>query len=183
MKARFLLLIFTLAANTFVSAQRNNHGSNNGGYHRDYDRSRDQDCHTGYTEPVADEEETCYDNTGEGRGYNGPGRSGCNSDARIAYQRRPLLGTKDFSIVLMSISREHFDSDRIRTAKAIASRHSLSTLQIIKMVRLLRFDSSRLEFARHAYVSCIDPGNYYRVGDSFTFSSSRRALMDYLQRI
>lgn len=65
-----------------------------------------------------------------------------------------------------------FDSDRLVLAKNIANSNSLSSWQIREMLLVFGFESSRVEFAKYAYSSCVDPENYYQIQDAFQFSSS-----------
>lgn len=65
-----------------------------------------------------------------------------------------------------------FDSDRLILAKNIANSNALSSWQIREMLLVFGFESSRVEFAKYAYSSCVDPENYYQIQDAFQFSSS-----------
>lgn len=65
-----------------------------------------------------------------------------------------------------------FDSDRLILAKNIANSNALSSWQIREMLLVFGFESSRVEFAKYAYSSCVDPENYYMIQDAFQFSSS-----------
>ncbi len=65
-----------------------------------------------------------------------------------------------------------FDSDRLILAKNIANNNGLSSWQIREMLMVFSYESSRVEFAKYAYASCVDPENYYQIQDAFQFSSS-----------
>jgi hypothetical protein len=77
-----------------------------------------------------------------------------------------------FYVSLNILRSSSFDSDRLILAKNIASNNGLSSWQIREMLMVFSFESSRVEFAKYAYSSCVDPENYYQIQDAFQFSSS-----------
>lgn len=160
MKSRSFLLAFALLLTTAASAQHSRIPSS------------DRDRNSGNQHSDRDRDNNDYDN-GDRTDYR-------TRQSRYAHRSKPVMNSRSFQQALTSIRLEHFDSDKIRMAKFIATRNNLSTVQIRTLAQLLRFDSSKLEFAKYAYVSCADPENYYMLGKIFTFSSSREELMDYL---
>lgn len=104
---------------------------------------------------------------------------------RIRYDqdRWTVMSPKAFRLALASIRNEHFDQDRLNLARQIVRRNHLSTAQIRSIAQLFNFDSSKLAFTKYAYVTCIDPENYYALGRIFSFSSSRKELYDYIARV
>lgn len=81
-----------------------------------------------------------------------------------------------FQNALRSIENATFDSDQVRIAKQIIRTNGASSAQITEMIRLLSFESSRLQVAKFGYRFVADPENYYIVNDVFWFSSSIREL-------
>ena len=82
-----------------------------------------------------------------------------------------------------AISNQSFESDMLSIAKQVASNNCLLVNQVIEMVELFGFESSRLEFAKYAYRYTYDVGNYHEVNNAFSFSSSQRELNDYINRM
>ena len=87
-----------------------------------------------------------------------------------------------FASALRSIELATFDSDQIRVAKQVISRNGASSHQIAEIMRILSFESSRLEIAKYGYQFVGDPENYFVVNDVFWFSSSIRELDRYINR-
>ena len=81
-----------------------------------------------------------------------------------------------------TISNQSFESDMLDIAKQVASNNCLLVSQVVEIVELFGFESSRLEFAKFAYSYTYDVGNYYEVNNAFSFSSSQRELNEYINR-
>jgi hypothetical protein len=73
---------------------------------------------------------------------------------------------------IYALKSASFDSDRLIIAKNIANNNGLSSWQIREMLLVFNYESSRVEFAKYARGSCIDPENFYQIQDAFAFSSS-----------
>ncbi|HEX8545798.1 MAG TPA: DUF4476 domain-containing protein [Cytophagaceae bacterium] len=58
--------------------------------------------------------------------------------------------------------------------------NKIASIQVAELMKLLDFDSERLEFARFAYYFTADRYNYFRVRDSFIFSSTANELSNHL---
>ena len=93
------------------------------------------------------------------------------------YYRKPVL---NMSRLRHSLNRANFDSDKQRIAEQAISRHSVKANQIYQILMLFSFESSKVKIAKFAYKHCVDKRNYYLVNDAFTFSSSVRALDNYI---
>lgn|GEM_PF-962225 len=85
-----------------------------------------------------------------------------------------------FAELKHTIARTSFDSSKLEMAKFAASRNRMNSAQIAELTDLLSFDSSRLEFAKFAYHYVADPGSYFVVANTLTFSSSKRELFEYI---
>lgn len=85
-----------------------------------------------------------------------------------------------FASALRSIEMQNFDSDQIRVAKQIIRMNGASSFQMAEIMRLMSFESSRLEIAKFGYQFVGDPENYFIVNDVFWFSSSIRELDQFI---
>ena len=87
-----------------------------------------------------------------------------------------------FSGLVSTIRNMDFESSRMAVVRnAIATNH-FSARQVADLMRLMTFDSSRLEVAKWAYAKTIDRENYWVVYDLFTFESSIVELNQYINR-
>lgn len=78
------------------------------------------------------------------------------------------------------IASTPFESDkRSVTEQALAS-HSYTANDVLSVLRLFSFESTKLKLAKYAYQNCIDKENYYQVNSAFSFSSSIRELNNYI---
>ncbi len=85
-----------------------------------------------------------------------------------------------FASAKHQIASQSFDSNRLEMAKQIASWNYMTASQIREIASLFSFDSTRLEYAKYAFQSCINPGEYFMLNDVFTFSSSVRELNEFI---
>lgn len=101
-------------------------------------------------------------------GYNGP--VGCNwpmSDA-------------DFNSAKQSISSKTFEEDKTKIARQIFNTNCMTSAQVKQVMGLFTYENSKLEFAKYAYGRTFDIGNYYKVNDAFTYSSSIDELDEFI---
>ena len=96
------------------------------------------------------------------------------------YNQGQSANNQYFSQFLSSLKSESFDSSRLQNAKVYASKTNLSASQIKDIAATFTFDSNRLDWAKAAYNSCYDKGNYFLLRETFTFSSSYSELQDYV---
>jgi len=68
----------------------------------------------------------------------------------------------------------------LEIAEAALRNNLVTTRQVSMIMREFSFDRYRLDVAKFAYESCVDPENYFRLYQEFTFDSNARALMRYI---
>jgi hypothetical protein len=90
------------------------------------------------------------------------------------------MDSKVFSDMKHSIAGVSFEETKLSTAKTVLSSNYISTAQVMEICRLFSFEDSKLDFAKFAYSKTVDPNNYFKVGNVFSFSSSKEALNDFL---
>lgn len=90
------------------------------------------------------------------------------------------MSPRQLDDMLSSLRKQTFEDTRIKTAKQMISANCLSSAQVAKMCQEFTFEANRLELAKFAYAYCVDPNNYYKVNDVFTFSSSTDELTEFV---
>lgn len=95
--------------------------------------------------------------------------------------RRPM-NPNDFNAALQTIRNQGFDESRLKTAQQVAQNNCLNTNQIIEICKIFGFEETKLSFAKFAFDSCVEPRNYFKLNDIFSFSSSADELNDYISR-
>ena len=73
-----------------------------------------------------------------------------------------------------------FDRDKQMIARQAILANGISSKQVLQLLDLVTFESSKLQLAKFAYKFVDDPENYFLVNDGFTFSSSIRELNDFI---
>lgn len=91
------------------------------------------------------------------------------------------MNSEDFEVALRYIAKETFDSNRLDVAKQIVKDNWMNAKQIASICELFTYDSNRLEFAKFAYASCVNKGMYFVVEETFTFSSSKEELREFIK--
>lgn len=125
-----------------------------------------------------------YGNNGNGNYSGGYHNNHCgtypNNQGDGYYNQGQTTNNNYFNQFLTSLKAESFDSNRLQNAKVYASKTNLSSNQIKEIAATFTFDSNRLDWAKAAYTSCYDKGNYFLLRETFTFSSSYSELQDYI---
>ena len=101
-------------------------------------------------------------------------------DRNCPFYEPRAMSNADFNNAMDAVSNSKFNSTKLSVARQIISTNPMDANQIAAMVKLIPFDSSRLELAKYAYAYCIDKQNYYRVANVMTFSSSKEELNQYI---
>ena len=105
--------------------------------------------------------------------HNTPREQGCN--------RRYAMLTGNFNSALATVKNQGFDETRLKTAKQIVSANCVSPDQIVQIANVFGFEETKLDFAKFAYDFCTERGNYFKVNNIFSFSSSSEELSEYVQ--
>lgn len=117
-----------------------------------------------------------YDNRGGTRYGNNGTSGGVRTPApRVARTQ------SNFDVAMRMINQASFDSQKKTIAKQYLSSNDVTSQEVLDMIRIFDFESSRLEIAKLAYSSTIDPQNYFIVNQGFQFSSSSNALNRFIR--
>lgn len=100
------------------------------------------------------------------------------------YPEYPMIvpmNPANFQLALTTLGDESFEDDKLALAKQIALGNYLTSNQIAAILKEFSFESSKLDFAKFAYLSCVDPENYFLMNRELTFSSSKEDLNAFIQ--
>lgn len=87
----------------------------------------------------------------------------------------------DFDMLRNSIESKSFESTRMQIVKQVLSERMVSTRQVMQLMNLMWFESTKLELAKFAFSRTVDKQNYFRVNDAFTFERSITELNEFLR--
>ena len=85
-----------------------------------------------------------------------------------------------FNALVSTINNQWFDSTKKEVAVQALSNNYITAAQAKRLIRLFTFESTKVEIAKFAYHSVVDPENYYVIYDGFTFSSSISEISRYI---
>ncbi|MFI5219511.1 MAG: DUF4476 domain-containing protein [Bacteroidia bacterium] len=91
------------------------------------------------------------------------------------------MSNYDFDMLRNSVESKSFESTRMQIVKQVLSERLISTRQVMELMNLMWFESSKLELAKFAFGRTLDKENYFRVNDAFTFESSITELNEFLR--
>lgn len=91
------------------------------------------------------------------------------------------MSSSEFDDARKSVADKSFEETRLTLAKQIGRDRCFTTDQVKQMMGVFSFEESRLDFAKWAYERTHDKGNYYKVNDAFSFSSSIDELNEHIQ--
>lgn len=93
---------------------------------------------------------------------------------------RYAMDANSFRSAKETVSKASFDETKLSTAKTILTSNCMTTDQVMQICKLFSFEASKLDFAKYAYGRTTDPGNYFKMGNIFSFDASRNELNDYI---
>jgi len=95
--------------------------------------------------------------------------------------RGPMpMDNRTFNDVKQSINNASFEDTKVQTAKTILANNFVTTDQVMELCNLFSFENSKVDFAKFAYNRTVDPNNFYRVANIFTFDGSKRELNNFI---
>lgn len=95
---------------------------------------------------------------------------------------RQAMNVRSFELLKQSIRRESFDEGKINITKTAVRNQFMSSSQVVELLGLFSFETSKLDIAKYLYHYSADPDNYYTVANAFGFSSSRTELLRYIEQ-
>ena len=91
-----------------------------------------------------------------------------------------FTGNGNFGQFKQSLAKQSFDGNRISISKQYISSNGIAAADVLEIMKMMTFDSNRLELAKYAYEFCYDQGNYFLVNEGFSFRSSVDELNEYI---
>lgn len=102
-----------------------------------------------------------------------------NETTPLTHGASSVMTEIDFNDYLASIQAKTFEDSKLSTAKApLQSGVMLTAGQVAQVMRVMTYESSRLDFAIFAHPRCSDPHNYYKTHGAFDFELSIDDLND-----
>lgn len=121
-----------------------------------------------------------YGNNYDDNVYGEYNNSNCNAPKAPAFL---VMGDNEFRALEYTIANTAFESNRLMIAKQAITNNYLTSAQVADLMRLMSYESSKLELAKSAYLYTIDKQNYFLVNKAFNFGSSVYALNKYINSI
>ena len=94
-----------------------------------------------------------------------------------------VMNNANFEAAKQTIADAKFEATKLSSAKQIISANCLNTDQLLTILSFFSFESSKLDFAKEAYIHCADRNNYFKVSNAFSFESSKTELVDYINNL
>ncbi|AEA44392.1 DUF4476 domain-containing protein [Fluviicola taffensis] len=132
------------------------------------------------TNPLSNSSNGWGENVGSVNYGNSGNHCGTVSNNQNGYYQGQNTSNVYFNQFLSTLKNESFDSNRLKNAKVYAANTNLSANQIKEIASTFTFDSNRLDWAKSAYSSCFDKGNYFLLQNTFTFSSNYSDLQSFI---
>lgn len=102
------------------------------------------------------------------------------SQPRFFHHDKRLMNESSFYQFLEHFKSQSFYDKKLTSFQAQHHSTAFTAHQITKLINAMSFDKNRLVLAKMAYKNCIDPENYYKVIDAFSFSSAKEELQKYI---
>jgi uncharacterized protein DUF4476 len=93
-----------------------------------------------------------------------------------------VLSDVDFQMLVHTIEESPFDKTRLNIAMYAVQNSYVTTSQVVTLMGLMTFESTKLTLAKEAYLMTVDKHRYFAVHNQFTFQSSIRNLNQFIGR-
>lgn len=97
-----------------------------------------------------------------------------------SYRRGNTMQGNDFEIFYQMFKRQTFDNEKLSFFRMQKNSTAFTSAQVALLLKEFSFDDNRLQLAKEAYENVLDPENYYRLFDSFSFKSYSEKFSDFL---
>lgn len=109
----------------------------------------------------------------------------------IPYQNSPIIkhyygkimNDEQFSEFLKYYKDQSFDDGKIDVLKYKKKIHWFTAQQIADLVKQLSFPKNQKSLAKELYPQCIDPENYLKVIETFSFISDKKEIQEYINNL
>ncbi len=98
-----------------------------------------------------------------------------------SYGTRPMHHS-DFHSFYTMFKDQAFDDGKLRFFRMQKNVTAFTSDQIGQLMDCLSFDENRLALAKEAYENVIDPQNYYKLHEKFSFRSGAKDFAEFLER-
>jgi hypothetical protein len=88
---------------------------------------------------------------------------------------------QEFAVALASLRKESFESGKLQFAKSMTVSGPICVEQIMQICNAFSFESTKLEYAKFAYMYCSDKNLYYMVNNVFQYQSSKDELTKFIR--
>ena len=115
-----------------------------------------------------------------GSGYYGGSHGGMNPGG---HTMAAGFSQQEFNCIIRDLRQICFDREKLAVAKQKMCTKPVTSQQVLRILNLFSFESSKLDFAKHVYLQTCDKHNFYMVYDAFSFNSSIRNLECYINSL
>ncbi len=92
------------------------------------------------------------------------------------------VSDKDMTTIKAEIKKQSFSNTRMTLAKQIIKvKKCFTTNQIIEILKLFSYDSSKIELAKYGYDYVTDKDNYYKTASILRYDFDRQSLLEYIK--
>lgn len=102
-------------------------------------------------------------------------------DYKKKHHRKNHLSNREFREALDVIKNQSFESGKESVAKQVISDYDLDVDQLVDILNVMWFESTKLSLAKYGYDHMDDTRGFYKVYNVFSFSSSVDELTEYIE--
>lgn len=104
------------------------------------------------------------------------GREQIYTDRNRDYECRDILRGPEFERFYLAVANRSFDDSKMALAKQVLRHSTIYAEDLKSLMKLLNFESNKIELAKFMYQQVCDRRNFYMVYDAFSFESSIREM-------
>ena len=92
-----------------------------------------------------------------------------------------VISERSFFELIDDVRNTDYDHNKKHLLEYAIDNHNFNSRQIKKLLQLLDYEHTKLDIAKYAYDSVVDPTNYNIVFSEFDYDHSVRSLIDYIR--
>lgn len=91
------------------------------------------------------------------------------------------ISNQDFNRLSVSMRNQAFDKDKYVFLENVVAGHHFTSDQAAQLLKHFSFDNDRIKGALALYPCLVDPENFNRLLEAFTFETSRKTVMEKIK--
>ncbi|PID89435.1 MAG: hypothetical protein CSA05_03525 [Bacteroidia bacterium] len=96
-------------------------------------------------------------------------------------KRKNVISAIELKKLMSDIEKNKYESDKLQAAKDVIDNNQIKSNQLVDIIALFGFESSKIEFAKYAYPKVINKNQFHKVYDAFIKNNTIKELKQFVK--